>query len=326
MNFLSFFTLVILLNACSKPSEIKIEEAKEVAKAYLTKGDCQAAKNALDEVGYQNEDSNYISLYASIYGCFAGYSEISFFANLGEISPTSLLNSFASFNSSNPANYDQEKFDHLYQGIQLLLQSNGAIPNTAEREAKFGVGKANDLSLQALYLIIYSLGKFFAYYGNVDELAFKGFGPQGNLCLADYEFDDNPGPGNLQDQLGIQDIWGCNNIDKGHPNLKASVDLSTRKNYLCQGVILFNNLFEILSNITLSESDSFGNLGEVEGTVDLLFQAAQQIEEQVNWGANAIDTIKTITSHQQCLEVSLGNLLRYYLLIFETNLFNQANP
>ena len=101
---------------------------------------------------------------------------------------------------------------------------------------------------------------------------------------------------------------------------------------MCEGIVLFNNLFEILSNIDLSSNDSLGNVGDVSATISALFTLAQNAETLAPWGEDAVLTLKTMTSQSACEAYSTvvettptiinggSDIQRYYVLLFETNL------
>ena len=87
---------------------------------------------------------------------------------------------------------------------------------------------------------------------------------------------------------------------------------------MCEGIILLNNFFEILSNIDVSESESLGNLATAGDTISSIFEAAALAETSASWGGTAVTTIKDITSQEVCEEQTEADLQRYYVLIFET--------
>lgn len=324
LKFSSIFVLIIFGISCAKTTEQKIESAKNEAKYWLSEGKCTKARSVLDDVGEQGDDAVYISLYAATYACQAGYSELDFIANLGSLNANSLIGSLASFSSSDPADFNHTKFNYLMSAINYILDSAGSTPSTVSREDEFGQVKGTDLSLQALYMIMYGMGKFFAYYGNAAN-GLKGQGAAGNVCIGNYIADADIDEYLDNDNIpaGTGPINGCDSGNDGHADLKAPVDTALIATRLCHGIVLFNNLFDILSNVTLSSNDSLGDLGSVSTAVSALFTTAEGAEDLaagmgVGDGA-AVETLKSITSQSVCEEQLALHHQMYYVILFETN-------
>lgn len=319
---LRIFSLLFILISCAKTTDQKIDSAKQEAKYHLTHGSCAKAKSVLDDVNFQDDDADYVGLYAATYACKAGYTELgTVFPNLANMNASSLLSSTASFDSSDETEADSDDFLNLMRAINVIL---GVSSTTVKRFAKYGNAKATDLSLQTLYMILVTMGKFYAYYGNADENGHKGAGAAANVCLVKYDFHTS-----VDDWLTASPLNGCNSGNDGHADIISPVDSDTIKSRLCYGVVLFNNLLEILSNISLSDNESLGSLSEVSDVMTAFFTTAMAAEEtppgappEDFTGTNSIRTLKDITLQSDCEEQSLDDLKRYYLYIIETNFAN----
>lgn len=323
MTKLLLFCVLGLIFSCAKTDEQLQDSAIREAQYHLTNMDCSKALEVLDDIGQDKDDPDYVAVYASSIACQAGYTDIEMaLDNLANITTTTggLLTSFAAFNTSNETVADAVTYSKIVEAINYILEANGGTqPDTDERIAKYGNGRGNDLSMQALLMITVAIGKYFAFYGNTDSAGDKGQGTivGGDKCIAYY--------GDLGASADTYLIGtspgGCNSANAAHDDLDpASTATATIKTRMCEGIILFNNLFEILSNIDLSSNDSLGNVGEVSTVVNDLFSAAQILEAAQAWGGTAVSTIKSITSQSVCEQQDILDLERYFLAMFESNL------
>ena len=184
--------------------------------------------------------------------------------------------------------------------------------------------------MQALLMVTVALGKYFAFYGNTDSDGVKGQGSivGGDKCIGFYPFDAQ-----VDTSLSATNPGGCDSANAGNAALDfGSLTTAVVYRRMCEGIVLFNNLFEILSNIDLSSNDSLGNVGDVSATISALFTLAQNAETLAPWGEDAVLTLKTMTSQSACEAYSTvvettptiinggSDIQRYYVLLFETNL------
>ena len=310
--------------SCAKTDEQEVRSAIKEARYYLTNLECQDAQDILDDVGEQKDNADYVSVYASSIACKSGYTDMgTAINNLTNIDTTgggaSLLGSFAAFISSNETTADAVTYSKIVESINYILNADGGTqPSTTARLAKYGKNDGNDLSMQAILMITVAMGKYFAFYGNTDSLGVKGAGSivGGDRCIGFYPFDAQ-----VDTSLGASPLKGCDSANAGHADLNfGTVASSTVYRRMCEGIVLFNNLFEILSNIDLSSNTSLGNVGQVATTINSLFSAAQIVEASLPWGGTAVSTLKSITSQSVCEAQSAADIQRYYVLIFETNL------
>ena len=212
--------------------------------------------------------------------------------------------------------------NYLLQAINYILNSTAGNPSTTSRETRFGQVGGTNLSLQALYMIMYGMGKFFAYYGNVNADGLKGQGSEDtNICIGAYS-----SLAGMDGVLSGLPINGCNTGNDGHTDLRSPVSTTVIKSRLCQGVILWNNMFDILSNVTLSSNDSLGDLSDISTAVSLLYTLAATAETNAPFSGvgdgSAIVTLDDIRSQTDCEDQTMDHIIMYYVLLFESNFSN----
>lgn len=324
---LKYLLLWSLLLSCAPSSQEKIDSAVREARFYLSSSKCSKAKEVLDDVGFQDDDADYVMAYASVYGCLAGYSELDdVFSNLDKIDPNEFVKSVASFTTSIETAPDSTNYSYLMQAINTILNTGGGSqPSTAARNSEFGGRKSGDMSMQVLYLLLVQMGKYFALYGNADNAGDKGLGADGNTCIYSYTTQDavdwitnvaNPG-GTCAAATGSE----------GSDHLEAPETAADIKRRLCEGIFLYNNFVDVLGNLTLPNNDSLGDLGDVEAALALLLDAAEAAEETGGGGVfndgpaasrNAIENLRVIRSQSACETEDLGRLEKWHAIFFET--------
>lgn len=320
---LLFLSTIFLLVACAPTSEEEIESAVSEARFHLSSMDCSKAKSVLDDVGFQDDDPDYISVYASAQACEAGFKvlDVLFSGNLETINSSSLIGSLASFTTSNETEADSSNYLAIQSAITTLIESSGGSqPSTSARNEKFGAAKSGDLSLQALYLIFVQMGKFFALYGNADASGTKGAGSiDDNSCIFSYTTDDavdwitDTSPGSCSAATGSE----------GSDFLKSPVTATEIQSRLCEGIILYNNMIDILGNITLPSSSELGDVGNIATALNTLMTTAEGAESGTyNDGPadslNAISALRDVTDQATCEAETLERVEKFYAIFFET--------
>lgn len=324
MKIFLLFTLFFIFS-CAKTTDELIESAKREAKFHLSSKSCSKARSALQDVGTQSKDPVWIGLMSSTYACDAGYSELDTLFNSGDISKldaTKLLTSLTTFSSSNETEADSDAYNNLKTAINLILNSDGlAQPTAAGKIAKFGQDPGTDLNMQALYMILVMTGKFFAYYGNTNAVGAKGAGTLGNSCIYSYSATDAA--------EYIAAVYGgktCSSTGggEGSDDLEAPATAAEIKTKMCEGIIWFNNLLNILSGITLSGSDSLGDLGNVEAAITALLDTAEAAETSAGGVFNdevvsqdSVSTLRDITGQDECEAIDIAKIEKFYTIVFE---------
>lgn len=327
MSIHNKFSLIVilgvsfLLTSCAKTKEEEVLSAVREARYFLNSSQCQAAQDALEDIGQQKDDAAYVATYASALACKGGYSDLDITSNFSNIQTgAGFLGSFATFTSSNETAVDAVTYTSLLESIDYIITADvatGGNPETVKRLTNFGRTGGNDLSMQALFMTVVALGKYIALYGNTDATGKKGTGTFSNTkCMAGY---DNalivagmavPGAGKLN-------LSGCDEPDKGHPELLPANAKYKRR--LCEGIILFNNLLDILGNIQLSGNSSLGNLDDV-------FDALDDVLNNSGVAIPGLSTIITNTQKMRSLTacedaaVSADDLQIYFGIILENGL------
>ncbi len=317
MRSLTIIFLIFLLVSCSKTKPEEVNEAIDVAQTYLSESECQKAINLLEDVGRQNEDAIYLQVLASAYACKADFREVNFISNdLEDIdsgSVTDLMKSLTLLSLSNETEADSTEYVSILTAMEVLLESNGATqPSHTSRVSTYGSRKAGDMGIQNLLLSIVQLGKFLNYYGNVDNSGTKGAGVDGtNSCFLNYSY--------VSAQTVISALPGSNNCssnNSGHSDLDLTTTAGKRR--ACEGLMLFTNLVDVLTNIDLSGDDTFGSLTAVSTLASNLKTAVVSVSP-------ALATLMDTTSQSVCEDTlasasEVNNMQLIYALLFETGL------
>lgn len=312
-----------------------MRSAIQEAKFELSSTECSKAKSILDDVGFQNDNADYISIYASAQACDAGYTELDtlFGGNLDNLDSTTFLQSLAAFTSSNETSADSTSYTALNNAITTLISYDEAAsgsPSTVARTTKFGSKKAGDLSMQAMYLLFVQLGKHFAFYGNASSDGTKGGGSitGANSCLFSYTTQD--AVDYVTDVGGAAGLGTCTSASgtEGSDFLESPETAANIKRRLCHGIVYFNNLLDILGNITLPSSDSLGDVSNVSSALTTLMTAAEAVETTGGApagsyndgsadGQGAITALRGVTSQAVCEAENLERIEKFYAIFFE---------
>jgi hypothetical protein len=261
-----FLFLPLLFISCGKSDEEKIDQAIESAHIYLTNRECSKAEEVLNDVGIQGRHARYLQTLASTYACYSDYKTTTFYGtNLSKISSslTAFFGSLTKFTTSPMSDPDDTSYIKLLQSINVLLYAGGLSKSSSvNRAAIFSSEELNDIHIQLVYLIMTQIGKYLFYYGNANPtLGVKGTGTASNGnsngltngCLYNYNPSDAATNVAITAIRTSGVIGSCTNIATGHAKLVALPNANTVKR-MCQGIVLFNNLLDILSNTTIPNS------------------------------------------------------------------------
>ncbi len=329
MRSLFIISFLFFLFSCAKSPEEKVNEAIDVAQSYLSKGECEDAFKALNEVGNQSGNAIYLQVLASAYGCRAEYSDLILIDALenGDIDTTAteLLKSLSVISSSVVEHEaDSLAYRSMRSGLEVLLNDDGVTePSQVARKNKFGSRKSGDMGMQILLMGITQFGKFLNFYGNVDASGLKGGGApntdeQGSpvsTCFVSYT-----GNANTFINQGSNPGGPCRSTARvSHPNLSfAAADLTVTKRRMCEGLMLLTNVIDVLSNIELSDNSSIANLDDIK---DL---AIQYKDNAITVDPTLAPLLET-TSQKKCETIVTANadfekLQLIYALIIEMGL------
>ena len=314
-----FLLVLSLFFSCAQTDEQELLSAKEQAKAHLTAGECNDAIDVLDDVGYQDDDADYISLYASAHACLSGFKEVDFFTNdITTVSATNLVKSLASMSTSNETQADSTGFLGIMTAINAITS---ASTTSAGRVTRFGTSKGTDLNFQLLSLSMVATGKWFAYYGNVGTDGTKGGDAQalGNTCIYSYTNANAVAWITTHATANAVGTGTCTAAtgSEGSDQLESPVTAATIKTRLCYGIVAFNNFLETVSNLDVS-GDDFGQLDTIETAVSTLYTAAETLE-LAQYSTTSIQTMKVIYDQASCESANLNDIERYYAIFFEAD-------
>jgi hypothetical protein len=275
-RFIIIFSFIILLlvGGCGAKKEEEVVSAIDAALYYLSQGtpNCQKAIDELEKVGRQNTNSLYLQTLASAYACRGGFGELILFGEVGVIDPDpeELLGSLAQLSTSNQTAPETNSFNDLQTAIDIILYSGSkTVPSAAETKVIFGTRQANNLNLQALYMMIVQLGRYTRFYGNTSATGVKGSGTLGHVCFLDY-------PVAILNQISASNT--CRDApSNGSPSLNISVGATTAYKRWCQGAMLINNMIDVLDNITFSGNSSLGAIADLQATMQSIVGTAGAI-------------------------------------------------
>ena len=325
MRSLLFLSLLFLIGGCAKTAPEKIDEAIDLALTYLTQEKCQKAIDVLEDVGPDTDNPVYLQVLASAYACRAGYNEVTFLSTdipLISSVAANFMKSLTKLSLSSETEADSDSYNDLLAALNTILDVDGNQPSYTARVAKYGARKAGDMGVQTLFLALTQLGKFIHFYGNVDSNGVKGAGAantdeQGatpSNCFLEYT------DARVITVLGP--LGGtCDDLssDDGHPNLSfAPASLTATKKKMCQGLVLVTNVIDILENMTLPASSSYGDLVGLSTTVGAfktsIIGADPDLEELIE------TTSQTVCEGLVADATKFGHLQYIYALLFEVGL------
>jgi hypothetical protein len=316
MKVINYLIILFFISCAANPQNLINSKIRE-ARYLLTEGKCSDAIEVLDEIKSDAEDDpDFIKTYASALACRAKYSELKLFSrDLSGLDADSLFGSLASFSTSTDTEADSDKYTYIMEAIDYILYAPDVDePSTVDRIEEFGERHGGDLSMQALYMIMVNLGKFMAYYGNADTDGLKGQGGQSNTCLFNYtDFT-------AVTYVSTSGLTGsCTNAGQGHPDLNTAtpgVTAAIRNRRLCDGIILYNNMMDILANISLASNESLGDMSDIQSALAALELVATTVDT-----TDTIDPIFDFYSHEECEDfanTSVTPIERFYAIFIES--------
>lgn len=277
---LATLMLLLIAVACSASKEEKLVDAIDTALYHLSQNDpeCQDAIDVLEDISGAGGNPRYVQTLASAYACRGGFSELNFFDEIGTIDSANFLGSLAQLSTSAQNEADSDEFNDLQTAIDLILYSGGRTsPSALGTISEFGQRHGTNLNLQAAYMIIAQLGRYVRWYGNTDAAGVKGGGAQGNTCFFDYGSTGVPTPLMVATSHGGGNA--CTGAGQGSDSLDyASVTTALAQTRMCKGIMLVNNLLDILENTTLSNNEALGDIRQVYDDIQPYITAAAVLD------------------------------------------------
>jgi len=222
----------------------------------------------------------------------------------------------AQLRSSAQTEAESDSFDDLQRAINILLYSGSrTTPSALETKNKFGTRHGSNINLQAAYMILVQLGRYVRWYGNADATGAKGNGPSGNTCFFDYSASGAPSPLSVATSHGASNA--CTAGNSGSPDLDyGGVTSAVAQRRMCQGIMLVNNLLDILENTTLSSNDALGDIRELYDDVQPYLTAAALLDPGM---PDLIDTLAQVDC--ETIAASNDRTVQLYLAsVFEGGL------
>jgi hypothetical protein len=313
LNICVNLLLLLSIISCAKTSQEQIEDAIELANEYLTRDECNDAIDVLEEVGLDNDNGDFVSVYSAAYACKSGFSMLDLFsADLSSIDSTSIISSLAGLSTSDESTADSVSFLAMQNAINIILESQVTSSNASalKRISEFGTSKGADLNFQALFMILVQTGKYYQLYGDADGAGVKGAGGN-NSCLYSYTNAD------AVVAIGATTPGSCVAAtgNEGSSFLEAPVLTTTIKTRMCYGLILLNNMMDILANLSLT-SGNYGDISNIKTVVDALYTGLI-ISEAGSFGTTVILDVKEIRSQTTCMALQFDEVERYYAFFLE---------
>lgn len=299
-----FLTIILIVCvSCGQSTEEEIRDAIEEANLLLSSRRCDEALEVLNGVGLQNRNKDYLDSLATAYACKGNYSSTTLFAsdfpNLNTSSNT-LYGSLAAFSTSGDmTSATDNEFTNLQTAIDTLLYAGGITSASAASRADFFTGtEATDINLQAFYMILVNMGRWFRYYGNTNSSGVKGQGSGSNTCL--YTYTD-------ADAINVISLGGTGSCT----NLANVGRTDMTKERLCQGIVLLNNFIDTISSISFTGSNS-DTLNAVKGE---FIAACTTAAGQVDSFSSTMCSVRDLAT---CTEQTDENVEKFAVLLLET--------
>lgn len=311
-----FAFLILFLNSCGDISDQeRVDNAISLANQLLTDSDCAGAKQVLDDLGYQNLNAEYLVTYAAAQVCTTGYTTTNLFTNeLSKVDSTdssTILGSLTKFSTSSTSGSTDGNYETTLAAINTLIYAGGLTsPSHANRELKFTAQDLQEIEVFAIYLMLTNLGKYFYIHGNTNSNGQKGALDVNdtNDCLADYL----TAAGQAARLAAVASISPCNADNDGHSELQSGA--TNRQQYMCEGVVMFNNFVDLVTNVSISGSDT--------STIQNLNTAVGTLCDDA--GLGAVCTVKSQSECETTIWDSGGgsgeNVELYFVAVFETML------
>lgn len=310
--------IIFIFISCGQDTEAeKVEKAILQARSYLTKNDCAKAIKILDDyISDQATNDFFVQTLTSAYACRSGYSEVVLV--LDDIPGMStaaggFIQSLINFTTSTMDAVDNENYLYLQTALEYIHTAGfgSTNPTAANRAGIFGSSGANNIHIQMLLMSLAQLGNYYSYYGNPDATGVKGAGAGPNNCIIAYTDPDAQAAINAD----FPDTKGnCSLPATGHPDLPIGTP-ATSIPRLCESLVVFNNLLDLLSAINLSTGSPDPNLTNILTPIDALFTLTD--------GASypQIRTVADLRRQDDCETYGLANpdhIQQYFAMIIES--------
>lgn len=321
LHLLFSWSCIFVLISCSKTPEEKVRDALISAQLYLSNSECDKAIDLLEAVGKQGKNARYLITLATAYACRGGYSTTYFFANdIGKTGDALPLGGLSLYSTStvttNPLTEDSS-FRDIQSAIDLLLYAGDIAttknPTIVERAKYFSTLEAGDINALLAYLTMIQLGKLIKVYANTDSLGEKGKGSAGNTCLADYT--GNALAIAFLANAAVEEATGLCVAPDSHSQLSSSINATTLRKRLCEGVVLLNGFLNVLPGVIQAAGGD--ELQEFSTIPQLIEDFKEELE---GLDPTAAETLSVI-SQSKCetdTDITMDSIELYYAFLFES--------
>lgn len=264
MPLILFCMSLFLSFSCSRNDREEFEISLQHIRDLLTERRCDDALefiDTLDKFKDRSTNPEFLSLQASAFACKGNYDDFRFFEEslslMDGLTDSNMLYSLAAFYNAQDAP-DSSFYQNLARAINTLLYPGKTerVSHLSRREL-FGERIAHNVNSQILYMLLAQLGRYGRYYGNMglsgDDFV-KGAGSGSNSCFTDY----TTAPSQAARSTLIPGSNPCSSDSDGHPDMQAGAP--NRIAIMCEGIVMMNNLFEIIV-YTLVKIQNSGELG-----------------------------------------------------------------
>lgn len=330
-SILLLFFFSLGLCSCSKDADQEVSEAILSAQLAIDSSDCDSAINILSAVGAQPKNGRYLKTLATAYACKAGYKTVDFFSSdIEKIGNgwKGLANMNLSSQMESPTSAG---YINLWKAIDVLLFAGGLDttenPTSTKRIAQISQKDINDLHPLLLYLLLTQMGKYLYFYGQASDsdgtkgACYLGYQDGG---ATELEYDpDGDGPLTVQ-TIDIASILAlgqtganCTSVGNGHPQLPdngADAFSTTEKTRLCEGIVLINNIRDVLPVVIGSiAGDDFDDIATWTDEIDSIL-ATSDIDSMPG-----LTELVTAKGRSYCLNLGStdANFERFFLLFYE---------
>lgn len=317
MKAFNLTLILCFLFSCGQTTEEEVSDAIEEANLLLSSRQCDSALTILNAVGMQNTNKKYLDSLSTAYACKGNYSTTTFFVNdltnlksPDEDTAWGVLALFGT--SSDMTSPTDSDFVNLQTAIDVLLYAGGnTSASSANRASIFTSSETSDLNMQAFFMILVNMGRWFQYYGDTGTTGVKGSGSGSNTCLATYT------DATLILGLAGGATGSCTDVNNtGHVDIEGSA----RTERLCQGIVLYNNFIDTISNLTFYDPnpDSTDDDADILNGIRTVFSGVCLAAS----GNGVVFSTALCDARDQsvCEAQSNVDIERFSALIFETGL------
>lgn len=267
------FILVFFIISCGN-KKLENNDYVFMANVFLSDRKCNLALDELSKVDTKYHDFYYYQALSSAKACKANYNVLDFINEIDNFGTTdAFFNFLAGLNTSNETLPTSNNFIHLADGINSILFLDAVTrPKFSDRLTVIKNRSHNEeLGLQALLMIFTYLGKWLALYGDTNDDGLKGTGV---LCLTAYSTEASSFL-SAAERLALLGADATCKFDSVASSPLLVLGSNEIKDRLCNFIVYFNHVRDLITNITLSSNSSMGDLSDAFDDMEDYVEAAE---------------------------------------------------